>query len=237
MSRGKDLIGVLKGVKSVGKKIAKTKKADLDNLVRGTTLRETVDGVAVTLSRIVKAVDQMQKTNASGKATHQRPSSRSGASSSQRETSAYEKTKSDSSDQFASEHEEASNRSLLTRVRGDLMNASALILRRSSFPSSAAYGQSTSSLILGNKGRFLRHGLLSRLGVTSLFLHQERSFSSSAILSKDESSYSDTPKTSGRPTKRPTAADIKKRLKAKPKLPSSAKENRVPTVHMSRIMY
>ena len=96
MSRGKDLIGVLKGVKSVGKKVAKTKKADLDNLVRGTSLQETVDGVAVTLSRIVKAVDQMQKGNASERAKR---SSEEGADE-RGKPSVHRKTKSDTSEKF-----------------------------------------------------------------------------------------------------------------------------------------
>jgi len=215
MSRGKDLIGVLKGVKSVGKKVAKTKKADLDNLVRGTSLQETVDGVAVTLSRIVKAVDQMQKGNASERAKR---SSEEGADE-RGKPSVHRKTKSDTSEKFLPLRDSLSQLSVKA-ICGDVGKASTHAVRQTSFSSPMS-----TSEITGN--RYALQGILkSNLNASShVVLH--RFFSSSGTSRKDESS--------GRPQKPPTAADIKRRLKAKPKLPASAKENRVPTGRMERL--
>ena len=82
MSRGQDLIGVLRGVKNVGKKLVKGKRADLDNLVHGTTFKETVDGVAVSVSRILKAVDKIKKADGGAKGGERKQSAPEAPSSS-----------------------------------------------------------------------------------------------------------------------------------------------------------
>ena len=235
MSRSKDLIGVLKGVKSVGKKVVKSKKADLDNLVRGTSIQETVDSVAGTLTRVVKALNQIQ--NEGAKTDHRRPtgsdarnqpdSSSSSSSASTNSTSSA--SKGDSRDNFVSLREAPWAR--LPLARTSISYVSTIFskhfgLRPSLFSplgSSNSHFSSSSQKI--SYGGLMWNSPLNDAVSHPFYLSQERLFSSSSLAAKEISSGP-----GGRPPKPPTAAEIKKRLKARQNLPASARENRVPTV-------
>ena len=258
MSRGKDLIGVLRTVKNVGKKVAKAKKADVDHLVRGTTLKETVDSVAVTVTRIVKAVDEIQKAGGA-KAAFRRDEdpfrAKRGSSTTSGTTSRPQRPSSTNIDNNNDDRTK-SGTTRFSSLIPSLTDTSADVLppQKRSFFGNRIWndlffpGSSRSWLRYPPSGfafpRFafettspLRgiHLLTAPYAALTQFV-ATRGLSSTAPIAKDDSEEigderkpTTTPK--ARATKAPpTAADIKKRLKAKPKLPSSAKENRVPTV-------
>ena len=233
MSGRKDLLGVLKTVKTVGKKVAKGKKADLDHLVRGTTLKETVDGVAVTLNRLVKAVDEIQKA---GRTKDGYPSEKPRTKGGMGPTSSGTKDTDDSSSKM-NDHKNGA------RSRFSSINA----FKNSFFWDSdqrvpSMFPASNVTLIpptFALAGAFpitrMANDLMRRSVIATSILPQFRYLSSTSALPKDDDAGHGKGPPDGRTAKAPpTAADIKKRLKAKHKLPASAKENRVPTVSLGQ---
>jgi len=227
MSRRKDLLGVLKTVKTVGKKVAKVKKNDLDHLVRGTTLKETVDGVALTFNRIVKAVDEIQKAGRT----------KDGFPPGKRRTDGkeVEQTSRKDIDDLGSNINDPKGRtgskfSLIATTNSSwhsrqgvpsLTSTSNVTLIPPAFVLTGAFP------ITRMANDFVRRSVIA----TTIF-PQTRFLSSTSALLKDGDAGSGKGPTVKAP---PTAADIKRRLKAKPKLPASAKENRVPTGRIERL--
>ena len=212
--------------------------------MRGTTLKETVDGVAVTLTRIVKAVDEIQKTKDTQSHTKRRPVGKDGTASTT--TPVVERQKNGKSDRNDDNDSQSlrfssANSSLSTVSTRHLASLGAW-MRPQGFGQNVTFNHPASNLvgvvvsprlITSIANDYFRRDYSTRAFLTTS-ISQTRGLGSTAASANNDTdgdSRSGKSPLGSRPVKAPpTAADIKRKLKAKPKLPPSAKENRVPTV-------